>query len=66
MRNPKRTAASASALMIGVGLIAFITILASSIKASINSSIDRTFAGDFVIDSGAGATGGVDPAWPSG
>ena len=30
MRNPKRTAASASALMIGVGLIAFITIFASS------------------------------------
>ena len=62
MRNPKRTAASASALMIGVGLIAFITIFASSIKASINASIDRSFAGDFVIHSGAGATGGVDPA----
>ena len=62
MRNPKRTAASASALMIGVGLIAFITIFASSIKASINASIDRSFAGDFVINSGAGATGGVDPA----
>jgi len=26
MRNPKRTAASASALMIGVGLVGFITI----------------------------------------
>ena len=62
MRNPKRTAASASALMIGVGLIAFITIFASSIKASINASIDRSFAGDFIINSGAGATGGVDPA----
>ena len=62
MRNPKRTAASASALMIGVGLIAFITIFASSIKASINASIDRSFAGDFVINSGAGASGGVDPA----
>jgi putative ABC transport system permease protein len=63
MRNPKRTAASASALMIGVGLIAFITIFASSAKASINASIDRSFAGDFVINSGAGATGGgVDPA----
>jgi len=63
MRNPKRTAASASALMIGVGLIAFITIFASSIKASINASIDRSFTGDFVINSGAGTTGGgVDPA----
>ena len=62
MRNPKRTAASASALMIGVGLIGFITIFASSIKASINASIDRSFAGDFVINSGAGTAGGVDPA----
>src|SRR6516164_194118 len=63
MRNPKRTAASASALMIGVGLIAFITIFATSAKASINASIDRSFAGDFVINSGAGTTGGgVDPA----
>jgi putative ABC transport system permease protein len=63
MRNPKRTAASASALMIGVGLIGFITIFASSIKASIDATIDRSFAGDFVINSGAGMSGGgVDPA----
>jgi putative ABC transport system permease protein len=62
MRNPKRTAASASALMIGVGLVGFITILASSTRASINASIDRSFAGDFVINSGAGMGGGVDPA----
>src|SRR5215472_7163290 len=62
MRNPKRTAASASALMIGVGLVGFITILASSTTASINATIDRSFTGDFVIDSGAGMAGGVDPA----
>jgi len=63
MRNPKRTAASASALMIGVGLVAFITILASSTTASINSTIDKSFSGDFVIDSGTGMNGGgVDPA----
>jgi putative ABC transport system permease protein len=63
MRNPKRTAASASALMIGVGLIGFISIFASSAKASINATVDRSFAGDFVINSGAGSSGGgVDPA----
>ena len=54
MRNPKRTAASASALMIGVGLVSFITILAASTTASVNSTIDRSFAGDIVIDSGGG------------
>lgn len=62
MRNPKRTAASASALMIGVGLVGFFTILASSSTASVNSAIDRSFAGDIVIDSGGGMMGGVDPA----
>jgi len=61
MRNPKRTAASASALMIGVGLVSFITILAASTTASVNSTIDRSLAGDIVIDSGAGLSGGVDP-----
>jgi putative ABC transport system permease protein len=62
MRNPKRTAASASALMIGVGLVAFITILASSTTASVNATIDHSFAGDIVVDSGGGLMGGVDPA----
>jgi putative ABC transport system permease protein len=61
MRNPKRTAASASALMIGVALVAFITILASSTKASINATLDRAFTGDLIVDAGGGMTGGVDP-----
>ncbi len=62
MRNPKRTAAAASALMICVGLVSFITIFASSATAAINTVYARTFTGDFIINSGAGGTGGVDPA----
>ena len=65
MRNPKRTAASASALMIGVGLVAFITVLASSTTVSINATIDRTFTGDFVITGANMGGGGVDPALPA-
>ena len=61
MRNPKRTAASASALMIGVGLVGFITIFVASTKASINNAIDKGFTGDIVLDSGGGLMGGVDP-----
>jgi putative ABC transport system permease protein len=61
MRNPKRTAATASALMIGVGLIGFISIFTASTKASFNASIDKSFTGDFVIDAGAFGTGGLDP-----
>ena len=63
MRNPKRTAAAASALMIGVGLVAFITILASSTKASVNAAIDRSVTGDLVATSGTAFYGGVDPGF---
>ena len=62
MRNPKRTAAAASALMICVGLVSFITIFASSATAAGNTVIGQAFTGDFIINSGAGTPGGVDPA----
>ena len=62
MRNPKRTAAAASALMICVGMVTFINIFASSTKAAVNTVYGRSFTGDFIINSGAGGTGGVDPA----
>ena len=61
MRNPKRTAASASALMIGVGVVGLITIFVSSAKASMDAAVDRAFTGDIVVDSGGGTFGGVDP-----
>jgi putative ABC transport system permease protein len=52
-RNPKRTAATASALMIGVALVGFITILAASTKSSVSSAVDMSFRADFVVDSGS-------------
>jgi putative ABC transport system permease protein len=52
-RNPKRTSSTAAALMIGVALVAFITILASSTKASISNTVDQAFVGDFVVTAGA-------------
>jgi putative ABC transport system permease protein len=51
MRSPRRTAATASALMIGVGLVAFIAIFAQSIKGSIGAIVDDTFRSDFVVAS---------------
>jgi putative ABC transport system permease protein len=59
MRSPKRTASTAAALMIGVGLVGFIMTFASSAKASINSAVDRDFHGDFVLETGTSGTGGV-------
>lgn len=60
MRTPKRTAATAAALMIGVALVAVMSVLAASTTSSVNSVVDRTMRADFVIDSGGqpgGATG---------
>jgi putative ABC transport system permease protein len=53
-RSPKRTSATASALIIGVALVAFITVFAASAKTSITSEVERGFAGDFVVQSDAG------------
>jgi len=39
-------------LMIGVGLVAFILVINSSIRASIDQALDDSFTGDFVVDSG--------------
>jgi putative ABC transport system permease protein len=60
-RNPRRTSTTASALMIGVALVSFITIFASSVKASMNTIFDEQFTGDFVLDSESFGFGGVSP-----
>jgi putative ABC transport system permease protein len=52
IRNPKRTAATASALMVGVGIVTLFTVFAASLKESTADTIDRSFAGDLVISSG--------------
>jgi putative ABC transport system permease protein len=53
MRNPQRTARTASSLMIGVALVSFLTIFAATIKASGAGNFRRDFKGTAVIDSGA-------------
>ncbi|HKA82281.1 MAG TPA: FtsX-like permease family protein [Acidimicrobiales bacterium] len=52
IRNPRRTAATASALMVGVGIVTLFTVFAASLKESTAETIDRSFAGDLVISSG--------------
>ncbi|MGZ4611490.1 MAG: FtsX-like permease family protein, partial [Actinomycetes bacterium] len=61
MRNPRRTAATASALMIGVALVGGITVFAASGKWSVTHSFDHEFRGDLVVDSHAWVYGGVSP-----
>src|SRR5690606_37913070 len=48
-RNPRRTAATASALMIGLALVTTMSILGASINKSIDAGVDREFSADFLI-----------------
>ncbi|TDD63605.1 ABC transporter permease [Actinomadura rubrisoli] len=56
LRNPRRTAATASALMIGLALITTVNVMGSSMRASINAQIDAQFGADYIIqpDGGGG------------
>ena len=50
-RNPRRTAATASALMIGLGLVVFVAVFGASAKASTTAILDRTLKADFILTS---------------
>jgi putative ABC transport system permease protein len=60
MRNPKRTSATASALMIGIALVAFITVFAASAKSSMATSVDIAMRGEFIVTTQFGM-GGLSP-----
>ncbi|MGH2596965.1 MAG: ABC transporter permease [Actinomycetota bacterium] len=49
MRNPRRTASTASALMIGLGLVAMVAILSASLKASFDAILSDTVKADFIL-----------------
>ena len=52
LRVPRRTATTASALMIGLALISGISVLAESVKASVSSGVADELTSDFVLNSG--------------
>ncbi|CAN5346242.1 ABC transporter permease [soil metagenome] len=54
LRVPRRTAATATALMIGLSLVAGIAVLASSVKASVSDGVASELTSDFVLNGGAG------------
>jgi len=48
MRNPRRTSATAAALMIGLALVTFAGIFVASAKASFGNVLDRTVSADYI------------------
>ena len=49
-RNPRRTAATAAALMIGLALISAVTVLGSSLKASVAKTVEGAVNADFILN----------------
>jgi putative ABC transport system permease protein len=54
MRNPRRTAATASALMIGLTLVSMMAVFGQSAKASVDKEIGEGFSADYVISNVVG------------
>lgn len=61
MRNPRRTAATSAALMVGLALVGTFLILGSSLKTSVGQTIETTLRADYVIQPGAGTMAGFSP-----
>jgi putative ABC transport system permease protein len=64
-RHPRRTAATAAALMVGVSVVALFTVFGDSLKASAAKGIDDTLTADIVVDTpgygGSIGAGGFAP-----
>ncbi len=59
-RNPSRTAVTSAALMIGLALVAFVSIFASGLNSSVSSVIDSNLKGEIILQ----GPGGFNPIPP--
>ncbi|MFI9009805.1 ABC transporter permease [Actinosynnema sp. NPDC053489] len=50
-RNPRRTAATTAALMIGVTIVSLVTVVANSAKETANAQIDERMPADYTVTS---------------
>src|SRR3546814_16020376 len=62
MRNPRRTAAPATALLIGGGVVSLFTVFGASLRASLDDAVSRAFRGDLVVESAGFSGSGLSPA----
>jgi ABC-type antimicrobial peptide transport system permease subunit len=56
MRNPARTASTASALMIGLALVTVVSVLAAGLKSTFESAVNKVFSADYALTSQDGFT----------
>lgn len=66
MRSPRRTAQTASALMVGLALVSAIAVFGASLSRSATSSIDEALNADLIVsNTNAAAIGGFSNAVPA-
>ena len=58
-RSPKRTARTAAALLVGAALVTAVTVMASSIKASVRAIFGDQFRGDLTVTASSFGFGGL-------
>jgi putative ABC transport system permease protein len=64
-RNPRRTAVTAAALMVGIALVTGVSVLASSLEASLQGVVGQSLAAELIIagdDLGGPSAATYDPA----
>ncbi|MFE9774969.1 FtsX-like permease family protein [Streptomyces sp. NPDC005931] len=54
LRNPRRTGATGAALMIGLALVACLSVVGSSMVASATDELDRSVGADFIVQGSSG------------
>lgn len=52
LRNPRRTSATAAALMIGLSVVTGVAVVTSSIESSVNAEIDKQVGADYLVMGG--------------
>ena len=55
MRSPRRTAQTASALMVGLALVAAMSVFGASVSKSATSSVDQAISADLIVSTTSGS-----------
>ena len=61
-RNPRRTAQTAAALMVGLSLVSTIAVLGASLSASAKNEVDSAITADYIVSGKGGFSKSVVPA----
>ena len=62
MRSPRRTAQTASALMVGIALVSAIAVFGASLSKSATASVDQAISADLLVSASSGGLADSVPA----